>query len=78
MKSYLNFGILFIALLAFSKQYAQHRSTMNVEMNSEKKTLIVTQELLFFNESKDTLTTIVLNDWNNAYSNKYAFSKKVF
>lgn len=70
MKSYLNFVILFIALLAFSKQYAQHRSTMNVEMNSEKKTLAVTQELLFFNESNDTLTTIVLNDWNNAFSNK--------
>ena len=43
---------------------------MAVVLNSEKKTLQIQQELTYFNESNDTLTTIVLNDWNNAFSNK--------
>lgn len=34
------------------------------------KTLSVEQKIVFFNESQDTLTSIVLNDWNNAYSSK--------
>jgi hypothetical protein len=36
----------------------------------EAKTLTVDQELVFINQSQDTLTSIVLNDWNNAYSSK--------
>ncbi|HQE33043.1 MAG TPA: aminopeptidase [Flavobacterium alvei] len=36
----------------------------------EHKTLTVLQEIEFFNQSEDTLTSIVLNDWNNAYSSK--------
>lgn len=43
---------------------------MTVEVNSEKKILTVQQELTFFNQSDDTLSSIVLNDWNNAYSDK--------
>ncbi|MFE3868840.1 aminopeptidase [Flavobacterium sp. LS2P90] len=43
---------------------------MTVELNTETKTLHVEQELTFFNQSNDNLTSIVLNDWNNAYSDK--------
>ncbi|WP_395043127.1 aminopeptidase [Flavobacterium sp.] len=43
---------------------------MNVEIDIEKKTLNVYQELTFSNESNDSLSTIVLNDWNNSYSDK--------
>jgi hypothetical protein len=48
---------------------AQHHSKMVVELNSSTKT-IRSKEITFFNQSNDTLTSIVLNDWNNAYSNK--------
>ena len=41
---------------------------MTVEINTEKKLISVFQELTFNNESTDTLRSIVLNDWNNAYS----------
>ncbi len=34
------------------------------------KTVTVEQELVFVNSSQDTLSSIVLNDWNNAYSSK--------
>jgi hypothetical protein len=43
---------------------------MDVELNPTKNILSVQQEIRFFNQSNDTLKTIVLNDWNNAYSVK--------
>lgn len=49
---------------------AQHHSKMVVEVNSETKILHVIQELTFHNQSNDTLSFIVLNDWNNAYRDK--------
>jgi hypothetical protein len=55
---------------ASAKEYAQHHSQMDVEVNLEKKTLTIQQKIVFFNQSEDTLTTIILNDWNNAYSSK--------
>ena len=56
-------------LIAFTT-VAQHHSKLIVEVNHDKKTLNVYQELTFNNQSNDTLTSIVLNDWNNAYSDK--------
>ena len=70
MKSYYKIAFLILVLLASAKQYGQHQSKMAVVLNSEKKLLFVNQEITFFNQSNDTLTSIVLNDWNNAYSNK--------
>ncbi|TDE30652.1 aminopeptidase [Flavobacterium ranwuense] len=43
---------------------------MKAELNAENKTLKIQQQIIFFNQSDDTLTSIVLNDWNNAFSNK--------
>ncbi len=43
---------------------------MFVELNPGNKTLTIQQEIIFFNASKDSLSTIALNDWNNAYSDK--------
>lgn len=42
---------------------------MFVEVDFDTKTLNIQQEIAFFNDSNDSLSTIVLNDWNNAYSN---------
>jgi hypothetical protein len=43
---------------------------MIVEVDIEKKELTVNQELIFFNQTNDTLTNIVLNDWINGYTSK--------
>ena len=66
------FYILFwlIGLLYPTKQFSQHHSKMIVEVDNEKKSLTVLQELTFYNQTSDTLSFIVLNDWNNAYTNK--------
>ena len=62
--------ILFILLLIGQTISAQHNSKMIVVVDNDKKILSVNQELTFFNQTNDTLTTIVLNDWMNGYSSK--------
>lgn len=52
------------------KGNAQHHSKMTVEIDNEEKSAYVQQEITYFNQSTDTLSSIVLNDWNNAYSDK--------
>ncbi|WPO80955.1 aminopeptidase [Flavobacterium sp. KACC 22761] len=43
---------------------------MEVAVNLDLKTLNVKQDLTYYNTSNDSLDTIVLNDWNNAFSDK--------
>lgn len=58
-------------LLMFSAHlHAQHLNKMVVELDAEKKILKVKQEIVYYNQTADTLKQFVLNDWNNAYSNK--------
>lgn len=49
---------------------AQHHATLDVTLDGDSKILHVRQQLIFKNTSPDTLTSVVLNDWNNAYSRK--------
>lgn len=69
--------LLFILLLS-QTLLAQHHSKMVVEVNSETNVLNVIQELTFYNQSNDTLSFIVLNDWNHAYSSKTSPLAKSF
>ena len=51
---------------------------MSVAINVQDKTVSVFQELTFNNQSTDTLSSILLNDWNNAYSSKNSLLAKRF
>ncbi len=66
------YKIVLCFLIAFSSigTLAQHTSKMVVELLPERHLLQIQQEITFFNQTKDTINSIVLNDWNNAYSNK--------
>lgn len=64
--------VFLIVLLVFQKQYAQHHSKMSVVVDMEAKTLTIDQEITFYNQTNDTITSILLNDWNNAFSEKYS------
>lgn len=68
----MNFLRYFIALSLWMPftVFAQHQSRISAVLDDEKKTLAVSQEILFFNQTNDTLTTIILNDWNHAFSGK--------
>ncbi len=48
----------------------QHFSKLNVVLNDTLHTLEIKQEITYFNQTTDTLSSIVLNDWNHAYSDK--------
>ncbi|MGK4568658.1 aminopeptidase [Flavobacterium sp. 3HN19-14] len=43
---------------------------MSVKVDLAAKILFVEQEITYTNATGDTLSTIILNDWNNAYSDK--------
>jgi len=66
----LKFSLFIIAFLFYSKGNAQHNIKMDAEINNEEKSAYVKQEISFFNQSDDTLSSIILNDWNHAYSDK--------
>ena len=63
MKKLLNL-LFFIVINCF----AQHHSKLVVEVDNVSHVLTVKQQLTYFNESATTLNSIILNDWNNAYS----------
>ncbi len=52
------------------KLSAQHLSKMEVAVNLELKTLNVKQDIAYHNTSNDSLISITLNDWNNAFADK--------
>lgn len=60
----------YIAFLFCSISFAQHNSKMSVDIDADKKMLTVAQELTFSNQTNDTLSSIVLNDWMNGYTSK--------
>ncbi len=61
--------LLLLFLFISAKQYGQHHSQLFVEVNMEDKILNIQQKITYHNQSTDSIGTIVLNDWNNAFSN---------
>lgn len=49
---------------------AQHHSAMSITVDPESKMLKIQQEITYYNNTKDTLKDYILNDWNNAYSDR--------
>jgi hypothetical protein len=65
LKKYLKIVVVFLFSIT---TFAQHQYKVNVVVNDEQKTLSVFQEITFYNQTNDTISKIILNDWNNAYS----------
>lgn len=57
-------------LLSINHVSGQHNNSLVVHVEPENKSLTVEQEITYFNTTKDTLKDYILNDWNNAYSDK--------
>ncbi|MEZ4854180.1 aminopeptidase [Flavobacterium sp.] len=58
--------------------FAQHTITIESRINFEEKTIAIKQDVLYVNNSPDTLRTIMFNDWNNAFSSKSSALAKRF
>ncbi len=57
-------------LLATNVLQAQHTIKLKANLDSKNNILLVEQDLTYFNQTNDTIGTLVLNDWINAYSDK--------
>ncbi|WP_370632457.1 aminopeptidase [Flavobacterium sp. CHNK8] len=78
MKTYIRVTLTFFLLIGIQKNYSQHFTKMQAVVNPESKTITVEQEFVYQNESNDTLTSLVFNDWNNAYATKFTPLAKRF
>ena len=63
-------NILYFTLLFSVTSWAQHYSKLIVQTDQLSHIINVNQELTYYNQSNSTLNSIILNDWNNAYSVK--------
>ena len=70
MKNYLRFVLSLHFLFGSQILVSQHFSKFDVKIDNQKHILYVKQSLTFYNETQKPIKNIVLNDWNNAYSNK--------
>lgn len=50
--------------------YAQNSITIDAQLNDSLRVFSIEQEIVFKNESNDTLREIYLNDWINAFNSK--------
>jgi len=66
----LNDGILICLLVFTSLTFCQNSIDIKASLDVQQKTIAVSQNIRYQNTSQDTLYTIYLNDWNNAYSTK--------
>ncbi len=78
MKTYIRVTLTFFLFIGIQKNYSQHFTKMQAVVNPESKTITVEQEFVYQNESNDTLTSLVFNDWNNAYATKFTPLAKRF
>lgn len=69
-------SIFFFLLIQFL--WSQHHSKLTIEYVPIEKKINVIQELTYFNQSNDTLNSIVLNDWMHAYGDKNSEMGKRF
>ena len=61
---------LYLLFLVPTFCLAQHSSEFKIRINCKENKIDVQQNLIYFNSSKDTLYSIVLNDWNHSFSSK--------
>ncbi len=62
--------IIVCAVLFSAGLQAQHHSKLSVTADPATHLLTVTQEITYYNQSDAAIDRIILNDWNNAYSDK--------
>lgn len=60
------------------KSFGQQETIIDAFLNETDKVLVVNQQITFTNYTNKSLSKIILNDWNNAYSSKYSPLAKRF
>lgn len=65
-------GLLIFSLLivSYTSIFGQNINEIDAKFDVKNKSIKITQRLTYKNTTNDTLNTIYLSDWNNAYSTK--------
>ncbi|WP_298895080.1 metalloprotease [uncultured Psychroserpens sp.] len=66
----LNYVLLINLFLWSTLVFGQNSIDLSASVDVYTKTIKINQRIVYQNESNDTLTTIYLSNWNNAYSTK--------
>ena len=70
MKKIATIIITLLLLLVNGVGFSQHQQILSAELLADDNLLLIKQELTYYNSSEFTLYKIVLNDWNNSFSEK--------
>ena len=62
--------IQILLLFCFIVNYGQNSIDIIADVNPQEKSIAIKQTIVYKNTTKDTLSVIYLNDWNNSYSSK--------
>lgn len=62
--------LLFSFFLILTETYSQQKIRLSVKVDSTSSVLKVNQTVIFTNSSQKALSEIIVNDWNQAYSNR--------
>ena len=57
---------------------AQYSHEINATLLEDERTINVQHDITFFNQTNDTINSIYLTDWNNAYASKNTALAKRF
>lgn len=70
---------LIISIVLFTQGLlSQHEVIIHAKVNFNEKTIEIKQDIIFQNNTPDTIKKLVLNDWNNAFSTKKSALAKRF
>jgi len=64
------FLISYVFFLFCSSIYGQNYIDVNADVDVETKTITISQNIIYKNETDDSINEIFLHDWNNSYSSK--------
>lgn len=62
--------LLFTFLITLTEAHSQQKIRLSVKIDSTTSVLKVNQTIIFTNSSQKALSEIIINDWNQAYSNR--------
>ena len=66
IKNILNSILFFLAITAYSQQ---NTIEMNVKLDTLTEQLFIQQKIVYYNTSKENLTSVFLHNWPNSYKN---------
>lgn len=71
-------GLILTAVFSGLSLHAQNAHHITATLKAEAHTINIQQEIIFHNQTNDTLNTLYLLDWNNAYAGKNTALAKRF